>query len=244
MFKDNLMHRCVIYRLQDVVGYDFSASTEGEVVETWGIVETNVRCLFEWEDTPFQRRADGIVEVGNHMVYLEDSVDVQNADRIYRPEGDNGPEYYQVRRVETPKDIFCKTLHKEVTLDHIDWVVPVYTTVFIPSQTGPNISVRQMLFTYADAEKVITNMASSDWLRNLSIKVITPFNDSDAIISINDSDMILFEDNLIDLTIANNFYTKTINEQYLVEDEISITIEKGDSTQGAGVVFAEVLMSP
>lgn len=241
MFKDTLVHRCTIYRQQTSESIDLSASSEGEVTETWGVVEVNARALFAPEDTPYKRGSVGIQDIGSHSAMVEADCDVKNADRIYRAEGDEGdPEYFDVRRVKYIKNIFDEVLHKELSLEHVPWMAPVYTSLYFQDE---GISIRQMTFSYTDTTKLITDIVGGDQLLSLTVQVIVPFDDSGAILSISDSEVTLVTDDMVDLTIPNNLHKETLEDKvYLANDYLNVAIDKGISTQGAGIIFAEVLM--
>ena len=108
----------------------------------------------------------------------------------------------------------------------------------------PNVSVREMAFSYRDREKLITDIMAQDWLQVLSIQVIVPFDDPTASLTIGDAsgNDSLF-DAAFDLTIRGNFYEKTTSQQYSINDNIRLYLDPQDSTQGSGVIFAQVLMN-
>jgi hypothetical protein len=243
MFTDILPHRVNVYRLQDIGSYDFTGSTEGEVTEVWGLTAVDVKARFEPEDTPFQRRADGIADIGTHTFYTESTVDIVNADRVYRALGEGGPEFFSVQMVKPIRDSNNILHHKEIHCTHIDWEAPTYTTVYMPGQAGANVSIRQMAFSYTDTSVKITDIALGDWLQSVAVQMIVPYDDPAATLSIIDSEETLLETGIVDLTALQEFYEKIVSKQYSVADDITLVIDPGDSTQGAGYIFVKILMT-
>ena len=244
MIEDMFIHRCNVYRLMDFVDYDFTGAAEGEVDETWGITTLNAPSMFEPEDTSMQRRSDGVVDIGTHLVFMDKSTIVQNGDRIYWAASEGGAAYYNVKMVKPIRDMHYALHHYEVHLEHIDWIAPVVVTAWITAPNVPNVSVREMAFSYRDREKLITDIMAQDWLQVLSIQVIVPFDDPTASLTIGDAsgNDSLF-DAAFDLTIRGNFYEKTTSQQYSINDNIRLYLDPQDSTQGSGVIFAQVLMN-
>jgi len=126
-----LVHKCNIYRLQGLEGFDMGDSEEGEVTEAWTIVAEEVACLFEPEDTPIQRRPGGMTEIGSHRFFVDREADIRNGDRIYWSASETGEAFYEVKAVMPKRDMFMRLYHKEAILDHIDWTPPIITTGWV-----------------------------------------------------------------------------------------------------------------
>jgi hypothetical protein len=123
MITDFLQEYIVIYRLQGVNDYDFSASEDGDVNEIWNIVDI-ILARFDWKDTPYQRRADGIVDTGNRMFYVNPDANINNTDRIYRLTDEIGAQFFSVRMVRSIRDRLMNKHHLEIQCEHIDWIPP------------------------------------------------------------------------------------------------------------------------
>lgn len=243
MLKDLLRAEDVtVYRLQGIADYDFSSSEEGEVDEVWGIVAEEVRSRFRWGDDAFSRRPDGIVEVGTHVCYVDADIDIMSADRIYRPNGDTGPEFFSVRAVKTIRDRHWQVHHKEVRLDHIDWIRPEYDYQWIPPEDSYELSIQKAAFDYTTTTKSLASVVATDWLHSISIQIIVPFDDPDASISVGDGGLPsnLVDYDSIDLTINGGYYEEVVSKEYSANDEIFAYLDAAASTQGSGVIFANI----
>lgn len=242
MIQDFFLHRCDTYRIQGFGNYDFSPSSEGEVTEVWGIVALDIPSRFEPEDGAFQRRADGVVDVGDHKLFVGPEVNIQNADRVYRALGEIGPDFYEVTAVSYIRDMHDQLHHKEVRCSHIDWVAPTETVMWVPTGTAPNIVVNKITFDFRDGDKALVEVLLGYWLKSIAIQIIVPFDDPSADLSIADSTETLVPNGLMDLTVAGNYDEVTISKQYSFNDPVILTLDPGASTQGSGVIFTQVII--
>jgi len=80
LLTDLLINRCSIKRLQGFGGYDFSVSSEGEVVETWTTISSNVPCLLNRVASPTERTTAGMVERSSPTIFFDKDVDVEDGD--------------------------------------------------------------------------------------------------------------------------------------------------------------------
>lgn len=135
MIEDLFINTATVYRLMGFTNYDFSQNEEGEgeVEEAWGITTLDAPCRFEPEDASMQRRSDGVVDIGTHLVFMDKSTVVQNGDRIYWAASEGGPAYYVVKMVKPIRDIHAVLHHYEVRLEHIDWIPPTSVLYWAPS---------------------------------------------------------------------------------------------------------------
>ena len=125
MFRDNLPHRVSIYRKVGFEDYDFTDSEEGAGTDDWVLIALDARARFEPEDTPMQRRSDGIADIGEHKFYVEGTTDIQNADRVLWVNSESGMDFLEVLQVVYIRDRFNRIHHKEIKCSHIDWTPPV-----------------------------------------------------------------------------------------------------------------------
>jgi hypothetical protein len=243
MIQDMFIHRCSVYRLQGFTGYDATLSEEGEIIEAWGITALNAACLFEPEDTAYQRRSDGVVDIGGHKVFLETGTAIQNGDRIYWGNSEGGPAYYGVRAVMPKRDRFGYVHHIEVRLDHIDWYAPLTTVIWTPQDQVPNVVVKKTPFDYRDSTKVIADILLGYWLKSVSIQILVPFNDPTASLSVSDSAEVLVPSNIMDLTMAGNYNEITVSKQYSFNDNVTLSLDSRSSSQGSGIIFTQVIIN-
>jgi hypothetical protein len=114
-FIDLLNTTCTIYRLSGISGYDFSASTDGSVTESWEEVEADVRCRIDRSYERANRKSEGFVKAGSRSIYLPVGTDLRMGDRILA----NGV-YYSVSdsdAISGMRDYH----HIEGAIEIIDW---------------------------------------------------------------------------------------------------------------------------
>jgi len=134
---DYFNEKITVYRVLGIKNYDFSTSDEGEIKEVWRVVRqlygSHVKdARFEPEDTPTTRKDYGLADIGNHLFFVRADTNIQNGDRIYRPEGETGVDFFNVMMVKPIRDFMHKIHHKEIHCEHIDWIAPVYTDEWYP----------------------------------------------------------------------------------------------------------------
>jgi|WetSurMetagenome_2_1015567.scaffolds.fasta_scaffold06367_6 hypothetical protein len=244
MFKDLLrQEEITIYRLQDLIGYDFSSSEEGEVSEEWRTVKNGVKARFRWEDGSFSRRADGIVDVGTHVCYVDANIDIRNVDRIYRPVGEDGPNFFSVRMVKTVRDRHWKIHHKEIHLDNIDWTIgSSYIGPWIQPPPFPNVAIIATEFDYLTTTKTILTTWHGIRLYSISVQTNIEFDDLLSTIVVSDSDGDILESSAVDLSFVGFVREEVMLEIYTDEQNIILTVNPGDSTQGSGILFMGVIL--
>jgi hypothetical protein len=242
LIQDFFRHKCDIYRVQGFTNYDYSGATEGEITETWGIVSLDVACRFEPEDGAFQRRSDGVADIGDHEFFVGPEVDIQNADRVYRALGELGPDFFEVTAVTFTRDFHDRLHHKEVRLGHIDWSMPETAMLWVPTGVVPYVIVQKTTFDYRDSQKIMANILLGYWLKSVAIQILVPFDDPGANISVSDSSEELVANDVIDMTIAGSYDETVISKQYSFNDDITMTLDPGASTQGSGVIFTQVII--
>ncbi len=114
-YLDLLNKTCTIYRLSGISGYDFSASDEGNVTESWSEIASSVRCRIDRAYIRASRQSGGFVKTGSRSIYLPVGTDLRIGDRILV----DGV-YYSV----SDSDIISGMRddhHIESTIDIIDW---------------------------------------------------------------------------------------------------------------------------
>lgn len=106
---------CSIYRMTGFEGnYDYTASTEGSVSETWTETYTNVECRVDRASTPIYRRPAGIVTMGQTTGFFLPDQDIVDGDRVYHDSN-----WYEVMDV-VPIYGYNALHHKEAALRLLD----------------------------------------------------------------------------------------------------------------------------
>ncbi|MFX1253969.1 MAG: DUF3599 family protein [Promethearchaeota archaeon] len=114
-YLDLLNKTCTIYRLSGVDGYDYSASDEGEVTESWNSVLTDIRCRIDRPGFRAIREQSGLIKVGSRQIFLPVNTDIRLGDRLLV----DGI-YYKVSSVE-PIEGMRDDHHVEGIIEIIDW---------------------------------------------------------------------------------------------------------------------------
>jgi hypothetical protein len=244
LIRDLFPHSCDVYRLQGFSDTDFSSTSEGEVTETWGIVALNVPCRFEPEDGTFQRRSDGAVDIGDHQFFVDPDVDIRNADRVYRAEGEIGADFFSVVGVTYRRDMHDKLHHKEIRCAHIDWATPSSaTTPWIPEPLPATIKAYRKDFNYTTVFPLsVCDVVAGDMIKMVMVQTDIVFDDVEAYVTVGYGGV---QDNLVSADQPDlgsvSLHEEINNANVLSDTTIEIYGDLKTSTQGSGIVFVEII---
>ena len=114
-YLDLLNTTCTIYRLSGISGYDFSASDEGNVDESWDTVTSGVRCRVDIPHFMARRQSAGFIKTGTRMLFLPVNTDLRLGDRVLV----DGISYSVV---DSSSIVGMRDNHHvEATIEIIDW---------------------------------------------------------------------------------------------------------------------------
>lgn len=232
MIEDLFNTTCRIYRLINYTSYDFSTSNEGEVDEAWGIVHRSIPCRVDRARTPTNRRSDGMVEIGDRVLFCGPEIDIRDGDRTKVDEM-----FYTVVDV-MPIYGFSDLHHYEVNIRLIDWVAPEIVTDW---EDETDERERNFEFDYESAFPLFLFTPDvGEKITRIRLEFTEAFDDVNTVISIGDN----LDQELLMSEEGNRPYEESIFESF--PDHISDGTELiqifatiGTSTMGSGTIFVE-----
>lgn len=236
MIEDLFNTTCRIYRLINYTNYDFSTSNEGEVDESWGIVHRSIDCRVDRARTPTNRRSDGMVEIGDRVLFCGPEIDIRDGDRVKVDEL-----FYGVVDV-MPIYGYSDLHHHEVNIRLIDWIAPEIVTDWEDESTERE---RSFEFDYESTFPLFLFTPDvGEKITRVRLDYTETFDDITMVVSIGDNS----DNELLMSEEGNRPYEEAPFESYpdYTSDGteiIQIFANVGTSTMGSGTVFVESIVA-